>query len=211
MPAPSAVPGPVPAATAGTAGPCPHPGARRGRWGAGVGSPRLSRSHRPGTAGGTWWQRARRPRGKCPQNRGVLSAGAAGWHGSAGTAAASAVGTGARGGRCQPGCSVPGRWHRGALGAGEPPGRGGSAFPLIGAANGGRFPLRVPAGSTSCATARAAVLIKLPVRGDGARWPHGTGTVPPPCHPPQTLPKESLLHPGPPNPKTHPCPQNAAS
>lgn len=84
-------------------------------------------------------------------------------------------------GRATP--ATPGGGSGGHSGLGKPPGRGGSAFPLIGAANGGRSPLRVLAGGTSCATARAAVLIKLPARGDEARWPHGTGTVPPPCHP----------------------------
>lgn len=75
----------------------------------------------------------------------------------------------------------PGGGTGGHPGLGKPPGRGGSAFPLIGAANGGSIPLPVLAGGTSCATARAAVLIKLPGRGDGARWPpwHGDCATPP--------------------------------
>lgn len=154
----------VPAATAATARPCPHPGARRGPWGAAVGSPRLSPSHRPGTEGGMRWQRG----GNVPKIE-----------------ACSALALPPPGrGDGDTGRATPARLQRprevapgGTRGWGTPRAR---RFPLIGAVNGGRFPLRGLAGGTSCATA----LIKLPVRGDGARWPHGTGTVPPPCHPP---------------------------
>lgn len=108
-------------------------------------------SHRPGMAGGTWWQRWERP-----QNRGVLSPGSAERHGSVGTATTTARGQGHRVGDTSLAAETLGGGTGGHSGLGNPRGGGGSAFPLIGAANGGRFPLRGLAGGTSCATARAA-------------------------------------------------------
>lgn len=100
----------------------------------------------------------------------------------------------------------------GTWGLGNPPGCGGFAFPLIGDVNLGRLSAR-GAGRRHqlCRAARAAFLIKQPVRRGGgagarqARRPRGTGSASPRCCPPRSADRAG---PFPMNPPPHPCPAN---
>lgn len=164
-------------------GPCPHPGARCGGWSA-VTSPV------PLPQAGHGRCNAVAARGMSPKS---CSAGQGGF----GPVTVTAQAQGRAQGRAQATPESPGGGTRGTRGWGSPR----AAVPLIGAADGG---------ASRSGPGRRHQLRHRPRRPfnqtAGARWPHGTGAVPPPAIPSAPHPCRLCCR-----PKTHPRPQNAAS